>query len=61
MRRRIFNRYFRMYRDSEHEKDTEKILVISQNIIYEFVLIEIQPEQKRSILIRNTEVIGEII
>jgi hypothetical protein len=50
-----------MYRDSEHEKDTEKILVISQNIIYEFVLIEIQPEQKRSILIRNTEVIGEII
>ena len=39
-KKRLFVEYFKMYRESDpNEKDTEKILAISQNIIYEFVLI----------------------
>ena len=62
-KKRLFVNYFRMYRETDpNEKDTEKILAISKNIIYEFILIEINalPEE-RSILVSDDEIMQEII
>ena len=61
-RRRIFVEYLRMFKDPN--RDTDRVLAISQNIIYEFVLIEIAPEMKpedRSILVNDEEVIKAIL
>lgn len=60
MRRKIFVDYLRMYKDPN--RDTDRILAISQHIIYEFVLLEIamEPEQ-RSILVNDEEVIKAIL
>jgi hypothetical protein len=43
-----------MYREPIKEHDTDKILAISQHIIYEFILIELQIEpEQRSILVKD--------
>ena len=53
--------YFRMYRE-HREHDTDKILAISQNIIYDFFLIEINlPAAERTILIQDIDIIKSIL
>ena len=46
----------------ENNRDTDRILAISQHVIYEFVLIEISLErEERSILIEDEEVIKAVL
>ena len=59
-RRKIFVEYLKMYQ--ENNRDTDRILAISQHVIYEFVLIEISLErEERSILIEDEEVIKAVL
>lgn len=52
-RRKVVAEYFKMYTDKK-EHDTDRILAISQFIIYEFILYEISIEaEQRTILIQD--------